>query len=263
MAVGTPYLNPAPPGFQAPEIIEILKVIPPMRALGSNGGNDRQLTQWIGERAVSLLRWVLLSNRSHLITLEGNLQLPDFPNCVQFMALLSSPESEEVFNTLKSSYGSFLLWHGSKGERWHPIIRNGLKNLTGTPDQANGSVWGEGIYFAKNSRSSLTYSKPAVNNYVNSELGKELQIISLCEVAAIPDSDVRIRLPLRPGERQNRMVEGHLNRHNWVFTLTMEQACIVRFVFVGCKIERDVVEYPLEWVPTIGDVLAFQAQLAQ
>ena len=51
------------------------------------------------------------------------------------------------------------LWHGSSGERWHSIFRNGLKNMSNI-DCANGASYGPGIYLAKDPSMSLSYLKP-------------------------------------------------------------------------------------------------------
>jgi hypothetical protein len=185
-----------------------------------------------------------------LIHLEGNLELKEFAGCQQFMALLSSLEAEEVFHALKEKYGSF---------------HQGLRNLTGTPDRANGAALGAGIYFAKEAATSWGYSQASATNiYVQSDLGKVLTIVSLCEAAKVPSRHVTVTLPPKPGETGKRTVEGSLLDHGWAHTLTMEEACIVRFLFVGGGgFTRDVVADPLKKVPTLRDVLEFQAQSAR
>jgi hypothetical protein len=258
-AVGTDFLVPAPPVLnEKDEIPQILAKLPSMAQLMRVAQNDQQLNKVIGPAAMSLLRWVLLSNRSHLIHLPERLRLPEFPGGHQFMTLLSSQDAEDVFNTLKSQFDSFYLWHGSHGQRWHAILRTGLKNATGTKLQANGSVLGEGIYFAKDSAVSWRYSHPAPNLYANSALGKSLHIISLCEVVKLPATPINVRLPGREVE-----VSGCLKDHERAHTLTMEEACIVRFVMVGGQFQRDVVAQPLKAVPTLRDILEYLALSAK
>jgi poly [ADP-ribose] polymerase 6/8 len=263
-AVGSPYLKPAPPGFENRRITEILKLIPSMTEIVSGAQSDSDLRAIIGEEALSLLRWVLLSNRSHMIHLGGGIRLAEFPGVHQFMALLSSPESEEIFNALKAKYGSFYLWHGSRADRWHPIIRSGLRNLTGTPDMANGQCLGAGIYFARRASTSWGYSQPGKNPYLNSALGQDLQIISLCEVAKLPAKGaVTVELPPAAAGGKPRVLTGALTNHDWAYTLTMEEACIVRFLMIGPSFERDCTSHPLAKIPTLRDVLEFHAQAAR
>jgi poly [ADP-ribose] polymerase 6/8 len=183
------------------------------------------------------------------------------------MTLISSPEAEEVFNGLKEKYGSMYLWHGSHGQRWHSILRNGLKNATGTRLQAHGAALGPGIYFARNSQASWQYSHDCPNLYAGSRLGKVLHIISLCEVAKIPPFGQPLSQPKQKrgkeaGETTSELT-GALTDFGWAHTLTMESACVVRFLMVGGEFARDVIDNPLKSVPTLRDVLEFHASMAR
>jgi hypothetical protein len=97
------------------------------------------MAAYVSPEVLLQFRWILLSNRAHLIHL-GEVRFREFEQSVQFMLLLSSPEAEEQFNLLKGKYGSLFLWHGSHGNRWDSVLRNGLKNATGTKMQANGAA---------------------------------------------------------------------------------------------------------------------------
>jgi poly [ADP-ribose] polymerase 6/8 len=242
-ALETDYLTPAPPDITQQEALAIVQILPSMADLLKKTRDDREIAKLIQPQGLALLRWVLLSNRSHLIFLPDEMALPEFKGSKQFMTLLSSPEAENVFNRLKEKNGSFHLWHGSHGQRWHSIVRNGLKNATGTQLQANGAALGEGIYFARDSSTSWGYSRESPNNYKASALGTRLHIISLCEV-------IKLRT-------------GALKDHGWAHTLTNEDAVIVRFLMVGGGFARDVVANPLQRVPTLRDVLEFQASFCQ
>jgi poly [ADP-ribose] polymerase 6/8 len=149
--------------------------------------------------------------------------------------------------------------------RWHSILRNGLKNATGTRLQANGAAHGEGIYFARSSSTSWGYAVPANNNYSRSELGRSLQIISLCEIAKVPSQKTTIPVKLRSmGARDETLkFTGFLKDHGWAHTLSVEPACIARFMFVGGNFNRDVVQNPPGKVPKLRDVLNFHAGAGQ
>jgi hypothetical protein len=180
----------------------------------SRGVNDVLLQSMIGEDAFRLLRWVLLSNMAHLITIPEPMRLTEFPCAVQFMTLLANPYADARFNELESKHGSVFLWHGSSGARWHPILRNGLKNASGTGLMANGDSLGSGIYMARDSATSWDYSHPWVNHYRGSALGPSIHAISLCEVARVPT----------------------LHNYGWAHVLEDEEAVIVRFLFVNANL---------------------------
>lgn len=50
------------------------------------------------------------------------------------------------------------LFHGSPFHNWHSIIRNGLKNYSGTNKMTTGAVWGPGIYFSDDLSVSFEYA---------------------------------------------------------------------------------------------------------
>jgi hypothetical protein len=229
------YLADMPPSLKELDVAAILGGLPAMEAIARGVSNDQELTGVIGPPAVQLLRWILMSNRNHLISLkEGTIDGAGH----QFLTLLASPEQEIVFEHLKKQYGSCLLWHGSAGDRWHAIIRNGLKNFSNTPDQANGAVRGPGIYLARDSSTSMGYSQRGLgmgrNHYKNSQLGHNVAIMALCEIARIPSDDVTVSIQDLASGLKQKSVRGHLKKHgSGVYTLTMEEACIVRELFVG------------------------------
>jgi hypothetical protein len=48
---------------------------------------------------------------------------------------------------------------GSSIENWHCILRQGLKNASGTKLQVNGAAYGNGIYLSPHFGTSLGYCK--------------------------------------------------------------------------------------------------------
>lgn len=64
--------------------------------------------------------------------------------------------SAEIENKFQQNY---YLFHGSSIYSWYPIIKNGLKVMSGTTLQANGSAYGNGIYFSDSFQFSLGYSQ--------------------------------------------------------------------------------------------------------
>jgi hypothetical protein len=88
-----------------------------------------------------------------------------------------------------------------------------------------------------------------------------LKVLALCEVAKVPDQDSTIEIP-REGKRP-LVVKGFLKDYGWTYLLTMEQACIVRFLFVGGDFLRDTARWPVPKVPALRDVLEFQANVSR
>ena len=68
--------------------------------------------------------------------------------------------SADIENKFKQNY---FLFHGSKNYSWYPIIKNGLKVMSRTPMMANGSAFGDGIYFSDSFEVSRQYSRTTHN----------------------------------------------------------------------------------------------------
>ena len=237
-AIFSNYFNPAPPLSDLNKLKTIAHNLPSMLLL-SRCENEQMLKKTIGdEDSYEVLRWVLFSNRSHLITLKDNFKLNQFDTDFQFLSLISTPEAERTFKALKNKYGSTYLFHGSPAYNWHSIFRNGLKNASGTEMQRNGAALGPGIYFAKQSQTSFFYAPSAQNLYSKSLFGENIKILALCEVANVPE----------------------LKNHGWAFTLTREEACIVRFLFVNGNYDIDILKEPPKNIPKLNDILNAKAE---
>lgn len=255
------YWKPAPPFVTAGNLYEISKEISALRSMQdlSNAQNDKDLKEQIGERQMALLQWLLLTNRSHFFHLPKELEYSQLNCAGQFLTMISSPEAENTFLQLKKHYGgSYFLWHGSPVDRWHSIIRNGLKNYSNTSHMRCGAACGEGIYFAPDSGTSIGYSCVADNPYTRSYF-RNLHIVALCEVAKLPfgsDQTVQVEV-MNPstGKTTTKTVRGFLKNHGWAYTLTMEEACIVRFLFVQLSGNINVMRSPPQGLPTIHDIL--------
>jgi len=232
-AIDTSFLEPAPKDFSKAQMKSIINTLPSINEMITRCHNDMELNELIGNNAMSLLRWILLSNPSQLISLDKTQALNDFATSHQFLTLLSSPTKEDQFRKLKQKHGSMYLFHGSSLDRWHSILRNGLVNATGTKYFKNGSALGPGIYFARASQTSLGYSQQGKNEYKKSSFPQTMNIISLCEVAKTPE----------------------LKDHGWAHTLTNENAVIVRFAFIDLTTNIDVISSPLRNIPSLNDVL--------
>jgi poly [ADP-ribose] polymerase 6/8 len=106
----------------------------------------------------SLLQWIVNSNRTHLVKLPNEFHIKAMDTPFQYIMLSAPPEKEERFQQLKQTYGSKFAFHGSRVENWYSIVRNGLKNASGTKLQLNGAAHGQGIYLANHASTSFGYS---------------------------------------------------------------------------------------------------------
>eukprot|EP01004_Peranema_trichophorum_P007696 NODE_646_length_2508_cov_21.667505_g553_i0.p1 GENE.NODE_646_length_2508_cov_21.667505_g553_i0~~NODE_646_length_2508_cov_21.667505_g553_i0.p1 ORF type:complete len:685 (-),score=90.11 NODE_646_length_2508_cov_21.667505_g553_i0:337-2391(-) len=141
--------------------------------------------------AYPLLQWLLSSNRSHIIKLQEEVQLKSMGTRHQYLLVTEPPEKQIRFNELKSKYGSKFAFHGSPIENWHCILREGLKNASGTSLQIHGTAHGSGIYLATNASTSFGYSRvsPPTNKMIRQESQDNqfineanMHCIALCEV---------------------------------------------------------------------------------
>lgn len=142
---------------------------------------DGQLVNWnkMVPSALSLLRWILASNRSCIMQV-GSINrisgtetdkkvaqeaagdpryIPGLDNYVQFRFAQGSPDHEVRFQSalrqVTKPQKSLLAWHGSPLRNWHSIIREGLD----FKKVLNGRAYGNGVYFGKDLGTSLGYSQ--------------------------------------------------------------------------------------------------------
>ncbi|KAI1825753.1 hypothetical protein F4861DRAFT_164503 [Xylaria intraflava] len=140
---------------------------------------SRTLETWdeITPGALKLLRWIIASNRSHIVQLDNNLDEDEGSNptgqvgvdrthekitgvddWIQFKFAQGSPETEARFQDalkeVEDPQRTILAWHGSGLGNWFSIIHAGL-NFDST---SNGRMYGDGVYFSRSFDYSMSYS---------------------------------------------------------------------------------------------------------
>eukprot|EP00403_Amphidinium_massartii_P014715 CAMPEP_0178413588 /NCGR_PEP_ID=MMETSP0689_2-20121128/22604_1 /TAXON_ID=160604 /ORGANISM="Amphidinium massartii, Strain CS-259" /LENGTH=706 /DNA_ID=CAMNT_0020034863 /DNA_START=73 /DNA_END=2189 /DNA_ORIENTATION=- len=110
--------------------------------------------------AMGVMNWVISSNRCFIAPLEDEDLIRDFGTNFQYVLVSAPPDRERQFQDLKAKHGSFFAFHGSTVENWHSILRNGLKNASATKLQMSGAKYGNGIYLAADSLTSMHYAAP-------------------------------------------------------------------------------------------------------
>ena len=140
----------------------------------ASSSNDIDLHKTIGSNAYSIISNAISDNYFSLSTIErfqsevlnsGKPRLEkEEEKCVfnssdvKFIGLNYSYEIESKFKK------EYFLFHGTPIYSWYPIVKNGLKVMSGTEFQANGAAHGNGIYLSDQFSMSLGYSSRANNN---------------------------------------------------------------------------------------------------
>lgn len=158
-------------------ICRLLDTLPDVKTLQGyvTKRQSADLKNWverISPAALSLLRWIIASNRACIMQVDGYSDGTSTPrkeervlgmkDYVQFRFAMGAPDKEQRFITevrmtaarLKSEYPTLFAWHGSPLFNWHMIIREGLhyKNVD------HGRAYGDGVYHALDSGTSTGYS---------------------------------------------------------------------------------------------------------
>ncbi len=136
------FISLIPENFKKPGIPELFENL-------SNSENDLSLYKNIGEIPYAIIKNSLSSNYFSLVSTDDVIK----DKSIVFINVNHSAESEKKFQNNHQ-----FLFHGSQLHSWYPIIKNGLKVLSGTALQANGAAYGQGIYFSDSFEMSLSYS---------------------------------------------------------------------------------------------------------
>ncbi|EME83612.1 uncharacterized protein MYCFIDRAFT_164748 [Pseudocercospora fijiensis CIRAD86] len=171
-------------------ICRLLETLPPVLEMRDylTKTNSADLKKWIeriSPSALSLLRWIIASNRSCIMQVDGDEtgtasngskkpvtvfsksqeRCYGMKDYMQFRFAMGAPDKEQRFinevrattDRLGLQYPTIFAWHGSPLHNWHMIIREGLhfKNAD------HGRAFGDGVYHAKDAQISTGYSNVA------------------------------------------------------------------------------------------------------
>lgn len=198
-------------------ILMTLPSVEEMREYLLDRGPDGELKYWrskISDSALSVLRWIIASNRSCIMQLnqldehgcfQATAAVEDrvggMDDWIQFRFAQGAPDKENRFidcmrqeTSPTSKYPTLFAWHGSHLRNWHSIIRQGLR----FDDIVHGRVYGNGVYFSQFANVSLNYTAASNPAFLSSALNSgwkqsKLQMInaiSLNEVINRPDKFV-------------------------------------------------------------------------
>ncbi|GMR31274.1 hypothetical protein PMAYCL1PPCAC_01469, partial [Pristionchus mayeri] len=110
-------------------------------------------------RVAQFIEWLVISNQSYLELVLKQLNVGYLQTPHQFLFVADTPQKQAEFDGLVSRNGgrTRYLFHGSKMENWHSIIRSGLKNMSGTKYMLVGAAYGDGIYLSNHLATSHKY----------------------------------------------------------------------------------------------------------
>lgn len=219
---------------------------------------------------ILLLQWIISSNRSYFTKLPQHLQLSKFIHTPhQFLLITASEEKQQKFEQLKkieaaaaavaaaakndnnnnnknstttssSSITSFG-FHGSKAQNFHSILRNGLRNFSGTKLMSSGDAANaKSLYFAYDMQMSMNYargtnSKPATtslivtsnsnnNNNNNKSNQPQHEVAYFDSTENIENNFFCVALC--------EVISSKIQPQSWCFTVADENAVLTRFLFV-------------------------------
>lgn len=153
--------------------------------------DDNELYEKIGY-LYGFIKYVIASNKTRIKSekvLKGD-KLFETDDCLLIddktkfidIRIIHDDETEKKFRT-KIPY---FLVHGSPFENWYSIMRNGLKNYSGTNKMLNGQAFGSGIYLSDSFSFSHNYSK--MGDYRNKNMNTEnkLYIVGVVQLLDEP-----------------------------------------------------------------------------
>ncbi|MCJ1414417.1 hypothetical protein MMC32_000743 [Xylographa parallela] len=161
-------------------LLDTLPSVLDMRSyLRSMGHKHMSLRAWsdrISPAAFGVIRWIIASNRSCLVQIDGHddgtnrsaERVSGMSGYMQFRFAQGSPDKEQRFvkaireTTVRLAkqhpkilrFPTLFAWHGSALQNWHSIIREGLH----FNEIKNGRAFGNGVYFSSEFGTSQGYS---------------------------------------------------------------------------------------------------------
>lgn len=132
---------------------------------------DSELLVLVGPQVYEFLRFIIDSNKTDMVSSEieftttieektttGEIIKINYykkTEGIQTFAIKYPSYIEDKFNVQTPEY----FFHGSGIENWHSILRNGIKNASGTKLQVNGAAFGSGVYLGADATTSYGYCR--------------------------------------------------------------------------------------------------------
>ena len=132
----------------------------------SNFKSDYDILNEYGNELYCFFKFVILTNKTDMISYKIDDEL-FYDNNIAFdnLSVFQLRQNKDIEKKFFDDQPQFL-YHGSSRCNMYSIMRNGLKNLSGTKMMTNGAAHGNGIYLSDSANMSLGYSNRNINSSV-------------------------------------------------------------------------------------------------
>lgn len=129
--------------------------------------NDNDIIKKMSDKIYGLLKFIILSNNFRLKSVNMTdkdifTKEIDYEKDMVCYEIIHDMVKTELFNAREPEY----LYHGSNIGNWYSIMRNGLKNCSGTSLMSAGAAYGNGIYLSDNANISNVYSSGHIDSNI-------------------------------------------------------------------------------------------------
>ncbi|KAF2397166.1 hypothetical protein EJ06DRAFT_164133 [Trichodelitschia bisporula] len=140
-----------------------IAALPPITDLQNATFTSQAFAQSSGPTYADLLRGLALAFPIYIVPATGPLRIPSIPpGTHQYLIANGTPEMEKRFAEKVGKAPTRVLFHGTSLDRVFAILTLGLREMSGTPLQANGAYHGKGIYLAEEPSTAWGYAKTAI-----------------------------------------------------------------------------------------------------
>lgn len=116
---------------------------------------DLELSEKIGKNLYILIRFILMSCKVDITKNDDILGIKS--DKFKIYKIIHPVDKEEEFKQISNKVQSSYLFHGSRWCNWYSILRNGLKNCSGSKLMVSGQAHGQGIYLSDDINLSYGY----------------------------------------------------------------------------------------------------------
>lgn len=125
-----------------------------------NANGDVELSNKIGQNSYGVIKYLLSLSKIQMSSLNDDIIKSDqfiIPHAKgTHVFTIDYPHSvSKLFDNVEPEF----LYHGSSFNNWFVILKNGLKNLSGSKLMTNGATYGPGVYLADNYGLSFGYGR--------------------------------------------------------------------------------------------------------
>lgn len=190
---------------------------------------DFDLVEKTNSKVYSILKnaisnnYFSMSSRDNIDTSKNIKKTSTTTNGVKFIHINYSADIENKFRQ------KHFLFHGSGISSWYPIVKNGLKVMSGTAMMANGAVHGNGIYFSDQFNMSLGYSVGGIRR----DITNLINVVGVFEVLEDPSKYLKT---------------------TGIYVISDDKIVLLRTLVLvnsGSQIPKDISNYFLKELPTL------------